>query len=127
MGLADGVPVFPAIAVPVEKKNQFACPQTFIDGLVEVLPTITRILVIGWRATEAHFLELLKANLRRGVQVYIVAGKPQLAGTTNLAGEATSVSICRALPNNPPQSPTIDPGGFTDFLGSGRAKSCLEP
>jgi hypothetical protein len=30
-------------------------------------------------------------------------------------------------PNNPPQPPTIDPGGFTDFLDSGRAKSFLEP
>jgi hypothetical protein len=119
MGVANGLPAFPAIAIPVEKKNQFACPQSFIDGLTEVLPKISKILVVGWRATENHFLELLKRNLPPRVQLYIVAGQPQL-------GEVARVSICRALSNKLPQISTIDPGGFTDFVGGGRAKSFLE-
>lgn len=126
MGVADGVAAFPAIAIPIEKKNQFVCPQTFIDRLTEVLPNVSKILVIGWRATEAHFLELLKRNLGPGVQLYIVAGQPPLAGMKNPPGEVTRVNICRALSNKLPQISTIDPGGFTDFVGSGRATSFLE-
>lgn len=127
MGVADGRPVFPAIAIPVEKKDKFACPQALIDRLVDDLPAVSKILVIGWRATEAHFLGLLKQTLRPGVQVHIVAGRPQVAGMGNPQGEATRVNICRALLNNPPQSPTIEPGGFTDFLDCDSARSFLEP
>jgi hypothetical protein len=123
MGLADGNPVFPAIAIPVEKKDLFACPQIQIDRLTQALPEVSKILVIGWRATEAHFLELLRRGLRSNVQVHIVAGP--VAGE-NSPGEVTKVNICTALLNNRPQLPTIDPGGFTDFLDSGRARSFLE-
>jgi len=129
MGVANGRPVFPAIAIPVEKKNKFACPQTLIEQLVAVLPQVSKILVIGWRATEQNFLNLLAhrlTGLRRGVQLYIVAGSQANALETR-------VRIYRALLNNPPNSPydspnsSCDSGGFTDFLGSGHAKSFLEP
>lgn len=124
----DNRPVFPAIAIPVEKKNQFACPQTLIEQLVTVMPHISKILVVGWRATEQNFLNLLAnrlTGLRRGVQLYIVAGSQANALETR-------VRIYRALLNNPPNSPydspdsSCDTGGFTDFLDSGRAKSFLE-
>jgi hypothetical protein len=129
MGVVDGMPLFPAIAIPVEKKDQFTCPQNHVEQLARVLRDITKILVIGWRATEANFLELLGnqlTGLRLGIPLYIVAGAGKLAGMANSPGEATKVSIFKALSDNPPQSPTIDPGGFTDFLESGRAKSFLE-
>jgi hypothetical protein len=129
MGVVNGAAVFPAIAVPVEKKDQFACPRTVVEQLAQALPQVSKVLVIGWRATEANFLSLLGnkfSGLKLGVRLHIVAGAGQLAGMGNSPGEITKVSICRALPNNPPQPPTIDPGGFTDFLDSGRAKSFLE-
>lgn len=121
MGVVDGKPVFPAIAIPVEKKNQFACPQSLVEHLGQVLPHVSKILVVGWRATEQHFLKLLGnrfTGLKPGVQLYIVAGSKANA-------EETSVGINRALLNNRPYS-SIDPSGFTDFLDSGRAKSFLE-
>jgi hypothetical protein len=129
MGLAEGRSIFPAIANPVEKKDQFVCPRLFVEELAGVLRDVSRILAIGWRATEANFLALLGnrlTGLKRGVPLHIVVGPARLAGTVNSPGEATRVSICSALLDNPPQSPTIDPGGFTDFLESGRAKSFLE-
>jgi hypothetical protein len=128
MGVIDGKPVFPAIAIPVEKKNQFACPQILIEQLVAVLPHVSKILVVGWRATEQNFLNLLAnrlTGLRRGAQLYIVAGSQANALETR-------VRIYRALLNNPPNSPYDSPdsschsGGFTDFLASGYAKSFLE-
>src|SRR5207244_6413216 len=68
-GALDGKPAFPAIAIPVETKRSFECPAEMLEGLVELLPFVSKLLIIGWRATEAHFLSLLKTNLRRGVQL----------------------------------------------------------
>jgi len=118
-GSVRGIPVFPAIAIPVEKKNTFECPQQMLDDLIALLPQVSKILVIGWRATEAHFLALLKANLRRGAELYIVAGPDQQQA------EDIKVRICRQLPNNPPHSASVDAGGFTDFILSRRAEQFL--
>jgi hypothetical protein len=118
-GVVGGTPVFPAIAIPVEKKSTFECPQEMLDELMALLPQVTEILVIGWRATEAHFLERMKANIRRGAQLYIVAGPDRRQG------EDIQVRICRELPNNPPNFVAVDPGGFTDFILSRRAEQFL--
>jgi hypothetical protein len=123
MGLDGAYPVFPAIAIPVEKKNQFACPETFIEKLVELLPNISKILVIGWRATEGHFLTLLDQHLPAGVQICIVAGR----SSSNFLSPAKSTidSIYGALTARPPLQPEIYDGGFTDFLVSGHVRSVL--
>jgi len=110
MGVADGTPVFPAIAIPVEKKDQFACPQIVVEQLGQVLRDVSKILVVGWRATERHFLNLLGnklTGLRPAVQLYLVAGATADAGETN-------ARIHSALLNNPPSS-FFDSGGFTGF------------
>jgi hypothetical protein len=111
--------LFPAIAIPVEKKSTFECPQQMLDELMALLPQVTKILIIGWRASETHFLERLKANLRRGTDLYIVAGPDKQQG------EDIQVRICRELVNNPPSFVAIDPGGFTDFIVSRRAEQFL--
>lgn len=117
MGVADGRPVFPAIAIPVEKKQAFECPKRIVDALIELLPRVTQIIAIGWRATEDHFLALLKQHLRRGTYLCVVAGSPKDA-------EDTKVRICRNLPNNPPvQTEEIE--GFTNFMRSRRAEELL--
>jgi hypothetical protein len=54
---------FPAIAIPVETGKRFECPSALIDVLRTLLPQTSKLLVIGWRATEEHFLEILKAHL----------------------------------------------------------------
>jgi hypothetical protein len=118
-GSVRGIPVFPAIAIPVEKKSTFECPQSMLEELVTLLREVSKILVIGWRATEAHFLAQLAnrlTGLRRGAQLHIVAGPD---------AEEIKVRICRELLNNPPQSPTVDEGGFTDFILSRRAEQFL--
>ena len=111
----------PPIAIPVENKSHFACPQVFVEQLVQVLPHFTKILVVGWRASERHFLNLLGnrlTGLRRGVQIFVVAGSTS-------DGEEAKLRIHRALINNPPNC-SADPNGFTAFLDSGLAKSFLE-
>lgn len=58
------VPVFfPAIAIPVEKKSEFVCPESHLLHLKELLRETRRILLIGWRGAEDHFNQLLHENL----------------------------------------------------------------
>ena len=66
--------LFPAIAIPVESKSTFECPPEHLEVLGDLLPKVTKLLVIGWRATEDHFLELLKEKLPRRLRVMVVAG-----------------------------------------------------
>ena len=55
--------LFPALAIPVEAKRQFECPEEHLAELCEFIPKVTKILIVGWRATEEHFLKLLRDNL----------------------------------------------------------------
>jgi hypothetical protein len=73
-------PIVPAIAVPVQTKteNFFEWPQSHRATLEQHLPSVTKILIIGWQAKEAHFLETLRDKLpRAGRQVthILVVGK----------------------------------------------------
>jgi hypothetical protein len=58
----DNTPLFPALAIPAEKKVDFILPDYHLKRLKEFIPTLTKVLIIGWRATDAPFLELLKAT-----------------------------------------------------------------
>jgi hypothetical protein len=50
----------PAIAVPIESKDEFQMPQEMIEALERTMPRVTNVLTIGWRAREQGFLELLR-------------------------------------------------------------------
>jgi hypothetical protein len=60
----DGFPVVPAIAIPIQHKSDFECPQEHVVALTDFLPRVTKILVIGWKAAEDAFLQLLAKNLK---------------------------------------------------------------
>jgi hypothetical protein len=114
--------MFPAIAIPVEKKTQFVCPPSMLDQLVKLLPLVDKILSIGWRGTEEHFLQLLRTHLRQGVKLYTVAGTTMEAVNINrkmvdaLSGKL-SESDCQA---------DSQPSGFTEFMRSLRVIPFLE-
>lgn len=114
-----GRPAFPAIAIPVEREKNFECPPTMIEELKELLPRTSKVLVIGWRATEQHFLDLLKTHLRRGVHLHVVA-------RDLIDAEDARVRICRALTNNPPAHSSVSDEGFTSFILSRKAEEFLE-
>jgi len=69
-----GAGLFPAVAIPVEIKSHFECPHEHLEFLCEHLMRTDRLLLIGWRATEAHFLDLLAKHLPGHVRALIVAG-----------------------------------------------------
>jgi hypothetical protein len=68
------VPLFPAIALPVTRKSTFECPTAHLNVLNECLPQVTRIITIGWRGNEEHFMKLVREKLARRVRVLVVAG-----------------------------------------------------
>jgi hypothetical protein len=87
MYLGDGTYGFPAIAIPVQMKSQFACPPEHLSALVEVLPEVRKIITIAWRATEQHFLDVLKnrlTGLKTDVDLLVVSGS--IDGATETQG-----------------------------------------
>jgi hypothetical protein len=72
--LKHGQVLFPAIAIPTKGKS-FECPKRHLQVLHAVIPDVTKILVIGWRAGELHFLELLKGTLGELKEFMVVAGE----------------------------------------------------
>ena len=77
LGKIDDTTVFPAIAIPVENKREFECPVDHLKQLRMFLPHVTKIIIVGWRATETHFLDLLKSDLTKEVQVQAILGGKQ--------------------------------------------------
>ncbi len=73
-------PVVPVVALPLVNKDggAFVAPTEHITCLQEqILGDVTRIVVIGWRAAEQHFLELLVDGLPKEGQVpcLVVCGR----------------------------------------------------
>ena len=106
----DSKVVIPALAIPVETKtdSSFECPTDHLETLRAFLPEVKKILIIGWRGTEAHFLKLLKDNLTRAVAVptMVIAGNKEQA-------ESIAQTINReAIPIKSEKAE----GGFTDFI-----------
>jgi hypothetical protein len=63
----------PALAVPVRTKSVFECPQEHLDMLWGLLPTVERVLVIGWAGMETHFLTKLHERLRLEQRASVIA------------------------------------------------------
>jgi hypothetical protein len=97
----------PAIAIPVQRKGGFECPTEHLTALQECLPQVRSLLVIGWRATDAPFLDLLRTKGLQGLNGLVVAGSP---------GAAREVidNLMKGL--DQPTGFREAPAGFTDFI-----------
>jgi hypothetical protein len=76
---------FPAIAIPVVKKDRFECPLDHVGTLESMIPKVRKIIAVGWRGSELHFLNMLAkglANVVPGVQAVVVAANPSEAEQT---------------------------------------------
>ncbi len=99
-------PVVPAIAIPVQTKGAFECPDEHITTLKDCLSRVTKLLVIGWRANDMHFLKLLHDG-RQAIDAWVVAGQPELANQV-------IENLKRGL--NRPGKLQAGSGGFTQFM-----------
>jgi hypothetical protein len=109
---ADGKLLFPAIAIPVETKtaSTFECPPSHLAYLGELLKSVTKILIIGWQAKEAHFMALLRSNLPALQRIMVVTGDMSAYAVLEhfkkeIGPDLVLTAICEART-----------GGFTDFV-----------
>ncbi|MFZ0296797.1 MAG: hypothetical protein WAM13_00475 [Candidatus Sulfotelmatobacter sp.] len=77
----SGAVLFPAISIPVENKDEFSCPPEHITALAGLLPKVTKMITVGWRATEENFLKMLLdsrsvtvAGIRNPIELLVVTG-----------------------------------------------------
>ena len=75
----EGHALVPALALPVEPKSEFVCPDEHVRRLVEGLPRVTKVLIVGWKAAEKYFLQLLAEHLSPSVASLVVAGSQKEA------------------------------------------------
>jgi hypothetical protein len=79
-----GVVLYPALSIPVENKDEFSCPFGHVTALEGMLPKVTKMITVGWRATEAEFLTKLKlsrtvpvAGIRQVLSMLVVSGSKE--------------------------------------------------
>ena len=92
---SDKTVVFPALSIPVAKKDELSCPLGHREALAKVIPEVTKVAAIGWRATEADFLQMLSApltGLRGEPDLMVVSGNKSGANEVlhNLGSERNS-------------------------------------
>jgi len=105
-------PIFPAIAIPVQTKSEayFECPRSHLTYLAPMLDNVTKILIIGWQAREAHFLQMLKRKLPLLRQVMVVgANAPDAENILQYFLKEIGKHIL-------PQNRYVGQGGFTHFI-----------
>ncbi len=101
---------FPAVAIPVVTKQKYECPEEHMNALIAALPSITEVIIIGWRARERHFWEILHdGRLSSDVRVMFV-GKSVETAREVLNRFQTEIGI------RPGQFEFFEGGGFTNFV-----------
>src|ERR1035437_6504657 len=83
MGKARGA-LYPALAIPFETKRSFECPEIHLSILRQCVKQVNKLLIIGWRGMEDHFLTLLHDHLSSRISVMVVSGSADEAKHTFL-------------------------------------------
>lgn len=101
--------VYPAIAIPVQKKDRFECPLGHLEALKKSIPETRKLIIIGWRGAEDNFLSLLSNGLQREIPIMIVS-----------SGKASATKIMSVFGKSGmrTQSYQVAEGGFTNFVRS---------
>jgi hypothetical protein len=80
----EGGPLIPALAVPFSSKQDFELPPGHKQALEDILPRVTRVLIVGWRGTDKPFVDLLQAARPNVERMISVGGREPRAPITNL-------------------------------------------
>ena len=108
--------LFPAIAIPMQNKDEFELPREHQKQLNEMLSEVSKVLVVGWRGAESRFLQMLKTNLGGDTEFMVVSsGKASADEVINTIGKA-SVPGKTFLPAS---------GGFTSAISTGEIERFL--
>ena len=69
-------PLVPALSIPARAKDNFQMPAVHLRTLREWIPRVTHLLIIGWRAADAPFLQMWKDAGANPRFRWVVAGSP---------------------------------------------------
>src|SRR3989441_6682580 len=109
-------PLFPALPIPVENKSEYECPQEHYQLMEKYLPSITDMLLIGWRASEKRFLTSLADSIQKDTRIMVISsGEPKAIEAINRMKQA-----------NVPGDFIPAKGGFSNSILSGEIESFLE-
>ena len=105
-------PVFPAIAIPTQTKTEstFECPPNHRQKLAEMLPSVSKILIVGWQAREAHFTHVLKSRLPKLGHIAVVGRDRNDAVQISTYFTSTIEQDYNSIVHYE------SPAGFTDFI-----------
>jgi hypothetical protein len=115
IGKLANMPLFPAIAIPVETKRGFVCPEDHLECLKALLPETKKLIIIGWRGTEYQFLDLLKRSFKKRVPTLVVDANKETAKDTFKRIHAKVGNVTGDYAD----------GGFSDFVASRHAERFL--
>jgi len=66
----------PALALPINNKDNYVCPESHIDSLKNRIDFADRIIIIGWRAADSFLIDLLNDKIKNKlIPIAIVCGK----------------------------------------------------
>ena len=99
--------VFPAIAIPVETKQVFECPPKHLSRLRSGLSTTQKILIVGWRGVEQHFLSMLKEEIKEPVEACAVCGDKGSSSEVLVRLQQAGIML---------KSTMAFDGGFSEFV-----------
>jgi hypothetical protein len=83
--------LLPALAIPITTKFAFDCPGNQLQVLDRALSETMKILIIGWRGSEQHFLEHFSNLPGMAPKVQIVGASDE--GTMETANHLSSVGL----------------------------------
>jgi hypothetical protein len=114
----DNPPFVPALSIPVEHKPGYECPAEHIQALEEVLPAITKVLVIGWRAADEPFLKLMAEKMVHVDRMMMISSSETKANEIISRIRNAGVAAQQYLP--------AKGGGFSQAVLSGQTEAFLK-
>lgn len=110
---------YPALAVPIEKKDEFVCPSDHAETAKWFLGRCTDFLVLGFSGLDAHVLKLLH-------DVTFV-NRFLVANANSQDAEQTMARICAVNPlfNHSSYEPRAYERAFSDFMQQGQLTNFL--
>ncbi len=80
---------FPAIAIPIRKKDHFVCPTEHIQRLKRELESVSKILIIGWSGKDPLLIEMME-SINKKAPIFIVSKDEE--GALEVAANIKEVS-----------------------------------
>jgi hypothetical protein len=108
----------PALAVPVRNKATFECPREHVEELQRLIPEVSKILFIGWRGAEQHFLRILRERANH-LKYCMFVGRDEEEAAEIRTRVMEDIGKSH-LVNNP-----LGQGGFTDIVVERQAEPFL--